>query len=249
VWIRLRIERILGRIAFQRGDLETAAARFESSLSGVRQIGDLQGLVYSLIDLTCVAQARHQLATARQCMREALEITERDSEPLVLARALEAAAALIASARPEGTLQLLSATHRLRARLGALLWPLEQTSVDHTLELAQGRLATGAAAVALASGEVLRPEHAIRVARDLLDSLEASAAPSGLPHDVLTPREHAVADLIGQGLTNRAIAHTLVISEGTVRAHVEHILSKLGVRSRTEIVDRLEHAERTPSPS
>jgi predicted ATPase/DNA-binding CsgD family transcriptional regulator len=249
VWIRLRIERILGRIAFQRGDLETAAARVEASLSAVRQIGDLQGLVYSLIDLTYVAQARHQLPTARQCVREALQITERGSEPLVLARAVEAAAALLAGARPEGTLQLLSATHRLRARLGAPLWPIEQTWVDRTLDTAQARLGTGAAAVAMASGEVLRPEHAVRVARDLLDSLEASAAPGGPPHDVLTPREHAVAQLVGQGMTNRAIAQTLVISEGTVRAHVEHILSKLGVRSRTEIVERLEHAERTPSPS
>ena len=62
----------------------------------------------------------------------------------------------------------------------------------------------------------------------------------------LTPREREVAELVSQGLTNRAIAQVLVISEGTVRAHVEHILSKLGLRSRTEIGTRLEHDAQLP---
>ena len=49
----------------------------------------------------------------------------------------------------------------------------------------------------------------------------------------LTARELTVLDLIAQGLTNGEIAEALVISQSTVRRHVEHVLAKLGVGSRT----------------
>ncbi|WP_420879497.1 ATP-binding protein [Rhodococcus sp. (in: high G+C Gram-positive bacteria)] len=51
----------------------------------------------------------------------------------------------------------------------------------------------------------------------------------------LTPREQEVAELVAQGLTNKAIAEKLVISQRTVQGHVEHALAKLGFNSRTQI--------------
>jgi non-specific serine/threonine protein kinase len=51
----------------------------------------------------------------------------------------------------------------------------------------------------------------------------------------LTRREQEVASLIGQGLTNRQIAERLVITQRTVAAHIEHILDKLGFRSRLQV--------------
>jgi DNA-binding NarL/FixJ family response regulator len=41
-----------------------------------------------------------------------------------------------------------------------------------------------------------------------------------------------------QGLTNREIAEELVISPGTAKNHVEHIIAKLGVSDRTQAVVR-----------
>jgi two-component system nitrate/nitrite response regulator NarL len=52
----------------------------------------------------------------------------------------------------------------------------------------------------------------------------------------LTPREREVLDLLVQGLTNRRIGEGLGISEHTAKFHVNAILGKLGVESRTEAV-------------
>jgi DNA-binding CsgD family transcriptional regulator/tetratricopeptide (TPR) repeat protein len=51
----------------------------------------------------------------------------------------------------------------------------------------------------------------------------------------LTAREREVAALIGQGLSNRAIAGRLVVSERTVESYVSSILGKLGFNARTQI--------------
>jgi len=50
----------------------------------------------------------------------------------------------------------------------------------------------------------------------------------------LSPREHEVIKLVGEGRSNMQIAQQLVISEATVSAHVSHILKKLNLENRTQ---------------
>lgn len=50
----------------------------------------------------------------------------------------------------------------------------------------------------------------------------------------LTAREHEVLRLIASGKSNRTIAEELFISEKTVKTHVSHVLSKLGLTDRTQ---------------
>ncbi|HEY1517807.1 MAG TPA: LuxR C-terminal-related transcriptional regulator, partial [Solirubrobacteraceae bacterium] len=50
--------------------------------------------------------------------------------------------------------------------------------------------------------------------------------------------EREVLELITSGATNVRIAEQLVISEGTVKSHVKHILRKLRVGNRAEAVSR-----------
>ena len=54
----------------------------------------------------------------------------------------------------------------------------------------------------------------------------------------LTPREIEVLRLLSQGQTNPQIAQNLEVSRGTVKIHVQHIISKLGVSDRTQAAVR-----------
>src|SRR3954452_105129 len=52
----------------------------------------------------------------------------------------------------------------------------------------------------------------------------------------LTPRERQVIHLLADGLSGREIAERLVIAPGTAAKHIENVVGKLGVRSRTQAV-------------
>lgn len=54
----------------------------------------------------------------------------------------------------------------------------------------------------------------------------------------LTPREEQVLDLVAQGLPNKLIAARLGLSEHTIKLHIHHVISKLGVSNRTEAAMR-----------
>jgi DNA-binding CsgD family transcriptional regulator len=72
--------------------------------------------------------------------------------------------------------------------------------------------------------------HAVAV------GVEEAAAADGEDEEPfgLTPRERQVLQLVAEGRTNREIGDTLYMAEKTASVHVSRILSKLGVRSRTE---------------
>jgi DNA-binding NarL/FixJ family response regulator len=104
------------------------------------------------------------------------------------------------------------------------------------------------------SGQVTRAEHALETDIDGPDSTLAGDAGDGPADalaasparaarqddepglDALTARERQVIELLVQGLSNRRIADVLSISEHTAKFHVNSILSKLGVGTRTEAV-------------
>jgi DNA-binding NarL/FixJ family response regulator len=93
-----------------------------------------------------------------------------------------------------------------------------------------------AAVHTVASGEALL---APAVTRRVIERFVA--LPPGRPDlaarvSELTSREQEVLRLLGRGLTNAEIGAALVISEGTVKTHVAHVLAKLELRDRVQAV-------------
>jgi DNA-binding NarL/FixJ family response regulator len=94
-----------------------------------------------------------------------------------------------------------------------------------------------AAVRAVAAGDAVL---SATVTRQLLDQVgrRLPAAVSRVPEDLagLTEREREVLRLLAAGLSNAEVAGALVVSEATVKTHVSHLLSKLGLRDRVQAV-------------
>lgn len=89
-----------------------------------------------------------------------------------------------------------------------------------------------AAAQAVANGLIaVEPRLAVTL-------LPAAEGDDFIPDEPLTPREMEVLQRLAEGLTNKAIAQELGISDHTVKFHVNAIMGKLQAQSRTEAVVR-----------
>jgi DNA-binding NarL/FixJ family response regulator len=88
----------------------------------------------------------------------------------------------------------------------------------------------------VASGEALL---APGVTRRLIDEFARVPAPETAPPaemSALTVREREVLVLVARGLTNAEVSDRLNVSPTTVKTHIGHLLTKLGVRTRAQLV-------------
>lgn len=107
-------------------------------------------------------------------------------------------------------------------RAGAAGYLLKDASRAHILEVIR---------------KVLNGESAIDAGltmRVLQSILSPESPPKERPIETLTHRETEVLQLLAEGYTNQEIAVRLRIGAGTVKSHVEHIISKLGASGRTQ---------------
>jgi len=108
---------------------------------------------------------------------------------------------------------------------GAIGYLLKDLNADDFLRMLDG-LQRGEAAISR------------RMAARLMRGFAASSRQQIEPEKRLTQREIELLQLVARGMSNKAVAQALSISENTVKYHLRNILQKLGVQNRTEAVFR-----------
>jgi len=143
----------------------------------------------------------------------------------------------------------VEATRRLRARDPGIkvvvltTYADDRSVIDALRAGALGYLTkdAGAAEIQQALHRVADGQAALdpAVQRHLVEAIaQGGTGPAGDEPlaDPLTPREAEVLTLIAAGLSNAEIAGRLVVSEATVKSHVNHLLPKIGARDRAQAV-------------
>ena len=179
-------------------------------------------LSYALIDMG-------DLQGARAVLREALPVSIRFGDYWVIPQQLSGFAGIAAmTGRSREALRFIGFARALSQHHDFSIPTVSQDRAERWI--APARIALGAtAADALAEG-----------ARMTLEQVAAMALASEDPRPppawkLLTAREVEVAQLVARGMTNRQVADQLYLSVRTVDVHVDHILSKLGFNTRTQL--------------
>jgi DNA-binding NarL/FixJ family response regulator len=130
-------------------------------------------------------------------------------------------------------------------------------------EILAGALRAGAAGFLLKGSPAIDLQRAVRIVASGGSWLDPAvtgrvlAAYRGTPRtrppdsalEVLTAREREVLALIGSGRSNAEIAEELVLGEGTIKTHVNHIFAKLRLRNRAAaVVFAFDHGLVLPAP-
>ena len=262
-WVTGWFVSLFGEIALRQGDIPRARFLLDAGLKRHQQLGDQQGqaLLYAL--LAQAAASEHDFTLARTMAAQSLELARavRDTGSLILC--LEKLADVVASqGEPEWAAVLWGAAEHYREASNATLPLVERLGRAHRIEPAKRLLGEQIFAERWAEGKSMTAEQAIAVppthgwtSKALMPARgKPQVHRKGPPHptpaplplrdvaqpllDPLSQRELEVLQLVAAGDSNQEIATALVVAPGTVKLHVSHILSKLGVKSRTRAILR-----------
>ena len=219
-----------------RGEREVVVDILKRSMEISERYGELLCRSYTLWVLGFSAWRQGDTAVASRRVCEGLTIQSAFNDAVGAALMIETLAWIAASA---GDMSLAAA--RLAAAHAA--WTAAGTSiaafgppllVHHDAAVAAVRAASGPTG----AGPVAGPMTIAQIIAGVLggppaDRPAAPGAPG--PSVVLTDRELQVAELVAEGMSNRAVAARLVLSPRTIDGHLERILAKLDFTSRTQI--------------
>jgi ATP/maltotriose-dependent transcriptional regulator MalT len=237
-----------------RGDLSAALGDADLALQHYNRAGALAPTAPpDRLPWRCGAALAHlrtgDARTAASLAREQVGIAQASASPYAMATALRTLAAVAIDTGPDRIQHLLRARAVLSGNRADRLAAQIDTDLAGLLLLTHAPDAEQRALTLLRAAE----EHAGRQelwplqgrVRRLLDRLgqqprkvetEAMAA--------LTASERRVARMAADGLTNRQIAHELVVTVKAVEWHLSHVYRKLGIGSRTLLAETLGVSER-----
>ena len=215
--------------------LRLAQGRIDAAVAGIRRVMDESSdpmerarLLPAHVE---IALAANDAVDAAEAAVELVSIAEESGAPFLHAAAAHATGAVaLETGDAAGAIEAL--------RRASLTWQ----ELDAPYQVARSRALIGQACRAL--GDEDGAELELDAARRTLEQLGAPAdllrledpsrgSGNASAPGALTAREVDVLRLVASGMTNRAVAKHLVISEKTVARHVSNIFAKLGVASRS----------------
>jgi DNA-binding CsgD family transcriptional regulator len=233
-----------------RFDGARAARQVETELAAAREASALARCPRCSAELSVVsAELLARIARPAEGRRELTAWEEGQTTPTYLMREVWRARALAAIALADGDMR--GAASAIEGLIGMLT---EASLVEDLLWawIDLGRALAGvdrdrsiaafseAARLAEAIGAVTQLRLVSRALRQTgVRAWRRGPGSSGEGLAGLSDREREVADLVSQGRSNREVAEILLVAPKTVERHVTNVLSKLGLRNRTELASRL----------
>jgi DNA-binding CsgD family transcriptional regulator len=184
------------------------------------------------ITLARVARAEGDLNAAEDLTHDALRVQAEHHFVLDAVDSLESLAGIAAQREsPAEAARLFGAADALRLETGYRRHPVTQPAYDADLTLARKSIDDETFDGCLAEGRALSMDDAVAYASRARGERKRPSA----GWDSLTPTELDVVRLAAQGLTNPEIGERLFISRGTVKTHLSHVFTKLGITTRSEL--------------
>jgi non-specific serine/threonine protein kinase len=231
----------LGDLARLSNNLNQAQALYEQSWALWKEARGMPGVASALHKLSQLRRRRGERDDALALLRESIHLQQELGNKQGIAECLAGFGSLAYDhGDPKKAARLLAAAARVLESIGAPLAPADRVEFERDVKAARSALGESAYQFAWKEGQALTMEEAVAEAlsdRPPAQVIPAASRPSiSRPERVpLSPREREVASLIARGLSNREIAAALTITEKTAANHVDHILTKLDLHSRTQI--------------
>ncbi|MFC7358788.1 ATP-binding protein [Nocardioides astragali] len=221
------------------GDAERATWCHEEFLRITEPAGECFHRAYALWTFGLFVMHQGDLPRAAELIQESIALRRELRDLTGLGWSMESLAwAESALQHHDRAATLLGAADRLWEIMGRPLATYQHMYPFHEacVQTATEQLGRAPFEAAFERGAAFSVDDGIAYA---LGERPAPAAPSSEQDTVLTARELEIAELIAEGLSNRQIATRFTLSVRTVETHVQHIMLKLGFRSRTQIASWL----------
>jgi predicted ATPase/DNA-binding NarL/FixJ family response regulator len=224
----------IGSVRMFMKNYQSARNYLAESLKERRETGDTVGIAWSCTWLACSEVLLGNLLAACKPLVEGLKGCEAVGDVRGVSMALDMVLGLfLAAGLPRLGLRVEAAALRIRADGGFDGMPPFSPTLAGWVTEARSKLPLDDAEHDEMAGASMSAKEAVEFAIDQIRALEAHLRKQ--PESPLTRREHEMAALVAEGLTNRDIAERMHISERTVDSHVQHVIAKLGFRSRAQV--------------
>jgi non-specific serine/threonine protein kinase len=226
----------LGVVGMLRGDFADGEAWLRQAIAGFETLSDSWGIAMSEGVLGNLRSAQGNFAASAPLLEGSLaRLIALDDQWGVATVLLSIARTAAAQRNYAQVARISGAIARLHEDIGALVKVPFRERYRQNLDEAERQLGTDRFRQLFSEGSSLTPTEAVAAAFAPVQLRDGPKPRVDSAISVLSPREREVLRLV-PGRSAREIADALFISESTVRTHIEHILSKLGLRNQKELV-------------